>query len=158
MRRRAFIGALASAAAWPLVASGQQAERVRGVGVLMSVEESDPGGKTELSQFTQSLAESGWIDGENLRESMFNILGEEGAPRLLHEQHPYPFHEAPVVDASPKEQGDEQHPVLRASSGAEAQTAFDLELVSWRRTSAERTLMEGAKIAVDGIGPIVAWA
>jgi putative tryptophan/tyrosine transport system substrate-binding protein len=33
----------------------------------MSVEENDPEGKTQLSQFTQGLAESGWTDGRNLR-------------------------------------------------------------------------------------------
>jgi putative tryptophan/tyrosine transport system substrate-binding protein len=37
------------------------------VGVLMSVEENDPEGKIQLSQFTQGLAESGWTDGRNLR-------------------------------------------------------------------------------------------
>jgi ABC-type uncharacterized transport system substrate-binding protein len=40
---------------------------MRRVGVLMSVEENDPEGKTQLSRFTQGLAESGWTDGHNLR-------------------------------------------------------------------------------------------
>jgi putative tryptophan/tyrosine transport system substrate-binding protein len=40
---------------------------MRLIGVLMSVEESDPEGKTELSRFKQGLAEIGWIDGRNLR-------------------------------------------------------------------------------------------
>jgi hypothetical protein len=68
-------------------------------------------------------------------EPMFDILREEGPPGLLDEQHPYPLHEAPVVDASLKEQDNEQHTVLWANSGAEAQVAFDLELFSWHRTS-----------------------
>jgi putative tryptophan/tyrosine transport system substrate-binding protein len=68
MTRRRFISLLGGAAAgWPLAAWAQQAERVRRVGVLMSVKENDPEGKTELSQFTQGVAESGWIDGRNLR-------------------------------------------------------------------------------------------
>jgi hypothetical protein len=53
--------------AWPLAARAQQPERMRPIGVLMSVEEIDPEGKIQLSQFTQGLAESGWIDGRDLR-------------------------------------------------------------------------------------------
>jgi putative ABC transport system substrate-binding protein len=68
MKRRDFISLLGgAAAAWPLVARAQQPERMRRIGVLMSVEENDPEGKTQLSQFTQGLAESGWTDGRNLR-------------------------------------------------------------------------------------------
>src|ERR1700722_6629817 len=66
MRRREFITLLGGAAIWPLTAHAQQPERRR-IGVLMGVEENDPEGKTQLSQFTQGLAESGWIDGRNLR-------------------------------------------------------------------------------------------
>ncbi len=68
VRRREFITLLGGAAcAWPLTARAQQPERMRSIGVLMSVEENDPEGKTQLSQFTQGLAESGWTDGRNLR-------------------------------------------------------------------------------------------
>ena len=69
MRRREFIILLGGGAtmAWPLAARAQQPDRMRRIGVLMSVEENDPEGKTQLSQFTQGLAESGWTDGRNLR-------------------------------------------------------------------------------------------
>src|SRR5262249_10496999 len=67
MRRREFITFLGGAVTWPLVARAQQPDRMRRIGVLMSVEESDPEGRTQLSQFTQGLAESGWTDGRNLR-------------------------------------------------------------------------------------------
>src|SRR3984893_7942555 len=67
MRRREFISLLVGMAEWPLAARAQQPERMRRIGVLMSVEENDPEGKTQLSQFTQGLAESGWTDGRNLR-------------------------------------------------------------------------------------------
>ena len=67
MRRREFITVISSAAAWPLVASAQQHERVRRLGVLMSVEEGDAEGKAQLSGFTQALAQLGWTDGQNLR-------------------------------------------------------------------------------------------
>src|SRR6266550_1774647 len=40
---------------------------MRRIGVLLSLAESDPEGKAQLSGFTQGLAELGWIDGRNLR-------------------------------------------------------------------------------------------
>jgi putative ABC transport system substrate-binding protein len=67
-RRREFITLLGSAAAtWPLAARAQRPERMRRIGVLLSLAESDPEGKAQLSGFTQGLAELGWIDGRNLR-------------------------------------------------------------------------------------------
>ena len=66
--RRELLAALGGAAAsWPLAARAQQAVRVRHIGVLLSLEESDPEGKAQLSGFTQGLAELGWIEGRNLR-------------------------------------------------------------------------------------------
>ena len=68
MNKREFITLLGgAAAAWPLAARAQQGERVRRIGVLLSLEESDPEGKAQLSGFTQGLAELGWIEGRNLR-------------------------------------------------------------------------------------------
>jgi putative ABC transport system substrate-binding protein len=68
MRRREFITVLGSAfASWPLAAVAQQQSRVRRIGVLLSLAESDPEGKAQFSGFTQGLAELGWIDGRNLR-------------------------------------------------------------------------------------------
>jgi putative tryptophan/tyrosine transport system substrate-binding protein len=67
MRRREFIAGLGGAAAWPLVARGQQAERMRRIGVLMAFEENNPEAKVWLSGFTQGLSEAGWTDGRNVR-------------------------------------------------------------------------------------------
>jgi putative ABC transport system substrate-binding protein len=67
MRRRYFITLLGGAAAWPLAARAQQAEPVRGIGVLMSADENDPELKARLSTFTQALAGLGWTDGRNVR-------------------------------------------------------------------------------------------
>jgi putative ABC transport system substrate-binding protein len=66
MQRRDFITLLGgAAAAWPLVARAQQAERVRRIGVLM---EGDETGKIDdVSAFTQGLADLGWTDGRNVR-------------------------------------------------------------------------------------------
>jgi len=68
VNRREFITLVGgAAAAWPLAARAQQpAERMRRIGVLMSVE-NDPDGKAQLSGFTQGLAEIGWTDGRNVR-------------------------------------------------------------------------------------------
>jgi putative ABC transport system substrate-binding protein len=65
MRRRTFIAGLVSAAAWPVAARAQQGERVRRIGVLMSVDENDPEGKLRYSAFAQALADLGWTDGRN---------------------------------------------------------------------------------------------
>jgi putative ABC transport system substrate-binding protein len=67
MRRWEFIAGLASAAAWPAVARGQQAERMRRIGVLAPTADSDLEVKERVSGFTQALADLGWTDGRNLR-------------------------------------------------------------------------------------------
>jgi putative tryptophan/tyrosine transport system substrate-binding protein len=68
MRRREFIAALGgAAAAWPLAARAQQPGGVRRIGVLEPGVENDPGGKAQLSGFTQRLGELGWTAGRNLR-------------------------------------------------------------------------------------------
>jgi len=68
MRRREFISFLGStAAAWPLAASAQQTERMRRIGVLMALLETDQDAKALLLEFKRGLAESGWTDGGNIR-------------------------------------------------------------------------------------------
>ena len=57
MRRRAFISLLGSAAAaWPLAARAQQAERMRRVGVLLASTPDDPEFQTRMRAFEQGLA------------------------------------------------------------------------------------------------------
>ena len=60
----AFGGKAGSAAAiWPLAARAQQGERVRHIGVLMSLAADDKEGQARLAAFLQGLQELGWIDG-----------------------------------------------------------------------------------------------
>jgi putative ABC transport system substrate-binding protein len=66
MKRREFIAGL-GAAAWPGLACAQQTGRMRRVGVLMAMFETDPEAKAQLSAFMQGLAELGWIDGRTAR-------------------------------------------------------------------------------------------
>jgi hypothetical protein len=64
----AFGGKAGSAAAiWPLAARAQQGERVRHIGVLMSLAADDKEGQARLAAFLQGLQELGWIDGRNVR-------------------------------------------------------------------------------------------
>ena len=67
IRRREFIAGLSGAAAWPVLASAQQGDRVRRIGVLMLGDENDPARKSQVSAFTQALADLGWTIGRNLR-------------------------------------------------------------------------------------------
>ena len=67
MRRRTFIAGLGSAAAWPVVARGQQAERVRRVGVLVSnLAADDPEWQSRGAAFVQRLQELSWTGGRNV--------------------------------------------------------------------------------------------
>ena len=62
--RRAFIAALVSAAAWPLVARAQTG-RVRRIGVLMGVDEPD--NRASYAAFVEALQRLGWTEGRNVQ-------------------------------------------------------------------------------------------
>jgi ABC-type uncharacterized transport system substrate-binding protein len=68
LKRREFITLLGgAAAAWPLAARAQQPDRMRRIGVLMSVPESDPEAQDWLGAFGEGLQQLGWTAGRNIR-------------------------------------------------------------------------------------------
>jgi putative ABC transport system substrate-binding protein len=68
MKRRAFITLIgAAAAAWPLAARAQQAERVRRIGVLLPAAADDRNYQAWVGAFSQGLQQSGWTIGRNVR-------------------------------------------------------------------------------------------
>jgi putative tryptophan/tyrosine transport system substrate-binding protein len=68
MRRREFIALFGGAvAAWPLATRAQQADRMRLLGVLMDLVESDPAAQSLIAAFRGALTKLGWTEGSNLR-------------------------------------------------------------------------------------------
>jgi putative tryptophan/tyrosine transport system substrate-binding protein len=67
VKRREFIAALGSAAAWPVVARAQQPEHMRRIGAMMLLAEDDPEQKRRTEAFLQGLQQSGWTDHRNVQ-------------------------------------------------------------------------------------------
>jgi putative ABC transport system substrate-binding protein len=83
VKRREFIAGLGSAAAWPLAARAQPAERVRRIGVLSTLDEIDPLAKSLLSALTRALADLGWTGGRNVRMDLRWGGGDNNRIRAL---------------------------------------------------------------------------
>jgi ABC-type uncharacterized transport system substrate-binding protein len=66
IRRRQFITLLSGAAAWPLAARAQQAERMRRIGVITGNHEADPEAQMRIGAFRHRLRELGWAEGGNI--------------------------------------------------------------------------------------------
>ena len=67
MKRREFITLIGGLVAWPLIAQAQPVNRIRRIGILVSLAEGDPEGQEWVNAFRQSLKDLGWSDGTNLR-------------------------------------------------------------------------------------------
>jgi putative ABC transport system substrate-binding protein len=93
VKRRDFITLLMrAAAAWPLAARAQQAERMRRIGVIMSLAADDKQGQARLAAFLQGLQELGWTDGRNVRIDIRWGTGDAGRNRR---------HAAELVELAP---------------------------------------------------------
>ena len=124
MKRRQFITLLGGvAAAWPLAARAQQADRMRRVGVLVSgTTANDPELPDRIAAFLQGMQQLGWTDGRNIRieiregggnpdtirkyaaelaalaPDVIFTAGQEGLPQLLQTTHTVPIVFAIVPD------------------------------------------------------------
>ena len=68
MNRRKAITLLGGAAAsWPLAARAQQGERVRRIGVLAPLPETDAEGQARIAALRKGLQDWGWTEGRNIQ-------------------------------------------------------------------------------------------
>jgi len=81
--RREFLTLLAGAAtAWPLTGRAQDG-RVRRVGILMGWAENDPEYRVRVDAVIQGLAQSGWVEGRNVRFDIRWTNGDVGRAQTL---------------------------------------------------------------------------
>ena len=118
MRRREFITLLGgAAAAWPLAARAQKAERMRRIGVLVGSAESDPKSVPRVTAFERGLAELGWTSGRKVlidyRWAAGDYAHMQVLARELVELQPDVLlaSSTPVVAALARETGDNSHRV-----------------------------------------------
>src|SRR5262249_19985098 len=105
IRRRKFLATLlGGAAAWPLTAGAQHAERMRRIGLLMGVAD-DREGQARVTALKQGLQELGWTAGRNIQiETRFGG-GDVGRIRA---------HAAELVALAPDVIVGQTTPVIRA--------------------------------------------
>jgi putative ABC transport system substrate-binding protein len=65
--RRKFLATLGGAAAWPLAARAQQAERVRRIGIIQTASSDDAEYQARVGALLQELQQLGWMIGRNIR-------------------------------------------------------------------------------------------
>jgi putative ABC transport system substrate-binding protein len=75
MKRREFIAALGSAAAWPVVARAQQPERMRRIAVLSPAADHNPVDEA----FEEVLRQRGWVPGRNITIEIRYTSGRQDA-------------------------------------------------------------------------------
>ena len=77
LRRREFVTLLGGAAcAWPLAARAQSSNRIRLVGGLFGLTETDVEAQARVAAFRHQLAELGWVEGSKIRFE-FRFFGSD---------------------------------------------------------------------------------
>ena len=84
LKRRAFITLLGGAAAgWPIAARTQQPERVRRIGVLMGLAETDPDMMRLAGDLRDALRQLGCTEGMNVQIAWRYAAGDPSRARAL---------------------------------------------------------------------------
>ena len=65
MRRREFVTLLGGAVVWPIVASAQQPQALRRIGILTGLDEVES--KLRIDPLVQELQRLGWVEGRNIK-------------------------------------------------------------------------------------------
>jgi len=81
MRRREFLGVLGATETRPVAARAQQGERVRRIGLLTNLTQSDSEGRARDEAFVQGLRQLGWTEGANLQIDRRFTDGDAGRAR-----------------------------------------------------------------------------
>jgi putative tryptophan/tyrosine transport system substrate-binding protein len=82
IERRKFLAALGGAAvAWPLTARAQEPERMRRVGVITGVLETDADAQARFAALRQALQHLGWTEGRNIQ--FYQRFGSAGDNDLV---------------------------------------------------------------------------
>jgi putative tryptophan/tyrosine transport system substrate-binding protein len=82
MKRRDFITLLGGAAAWPLAARAQQAERMRRIGLLHGLVENDPEAQARIKAFRHGLEALGWTGAATSRSTIASPAATPPSPGL----------------------------------------------------------------------------
>ena len=84
IRRREFITLLGGAAAvWPLAAGAQQSDRLRRIGVLMGLAETDQFTQGYVRELRDRLQQLAWTDGRKIQFTYRYAAGDPGVARAF---------------------------------------------------------------------------
>ena len=86
MKRRQFITLVGGAAAWPLAAQAQQADKVHRISVVNIIAENDPEASPRVTAFELGLRRLGWATERDLRIDYYWDAGDAARRRVVAKQ------------------------------------------------------------------------